>query len=223
MVQEHPLPEDDDEVAGAPGDCTDEVPGPSCGQDLDAQVPSSKGGHGLELLWHWSQGAVQEHSVTCMAWNQVSHITHKFMNDGNIRGITVKAVLVLGQHRFPGCCSRVEGQLASFGSEQVDSLGKLLMHVLCMQAAPCVLAVGHGCKDVRLQGDGHLTLWSLKDSLRPVNSISTPAGITSIAWSKRTPNHIAVGLHSGIIAIYGAMQKQASAPHSNVHLDISAQ
>jgi len=52
VVQEHPLPEEDDEVAGAPGDCTDEVPGPSSGQDLDAQVPSSKGGQGLELLWH---------------------------------------------------------------------------------------------------------------------------------------------------------------------------
>ena len=66
-------------------------------------------------------------------------------------------------------------------------------------------------------------LWSLKDSVRPVNSISTPAGITSIAWSKRTPNHIAVGLHSGIIAIYGARQKQASAPPSAVHLGISTE
>ena len=82
--------------------------------------------------------------------------------------------------------------------------------MLCLQAAPGVLAVGYACRDARQQGEGHFTLWILKDPLRPVNVISTPAGVTSIAWSKRTPIHVAVGLRSGIMAIYDARQQQAN-------------
>lgn len=81
---------------------------------------------------------------------------------------------------------------------------------MCLQAAPCVLAVGHACRDVRQQGMGHITLWTLKDPLRPLHVISTPAGVTSIAWSKRTPVHVAVGLRSGIMAIFDARLEQAT-------------
>ena len=81
---------------------------------------------------------------------------------------------------------------------------------MCLQAAPCVLAVGHACRDVRQQGVGHITLWTLKDPLRPLRVISTPAGVTSIAWSKRTPIHVAVGLRSGIMAVYDARLAQAA-------------
>ena len=83
---------------------------------------------------------------------------------------------------------------------------------MCLQAASCVLAVGHASRDVRQQGEGCITLWTLKDPLRPMNVISTPAGVTSIAWSKRTPVHVAVGLRSGIMAIYDARQQQATTP-----------
>lgn len=80
------------------------------------------------------------------------------------------------------------------------------MHA-CLQAAPCILAVGHSCRDTSAREQGRLTLWSIKDPLQPVNSFSTPAGVTSIAWSKRAPNHIAVGMHSGIVAVYDARQQ----------------
>ena len=81
-----------------------------------------------------------------------------------------------------------------------------------------MLAVGHSCKDVRQQGGGYITLWTLKDPLQPLNVITTPAGITSIAWSKRSPVHLAAGLHSGIMVIYDARQQQVLVPASSAHL-----
>ena len=80
---------------------------------------------------------------------------------------------------------------------------------LCLQAAPCVLAVGHASRDSAHSEQGALALWSLKDPLRPLASFSTPAGVTSVAWSRRTPVHIAVGMRTGIIAIYDTRQDQA--------------
>ena len=80
-----------------------------------------------------------------------------------------------------------------------------------------MLAVGHASRDARQQGEGHITLWTLKDPLQPINVISTPAGVTSIAWSKRTPVHVAVGLRSGIMAVYDARQQQATTPPISVH------
>ena len=80
----------------------------------------------------------------------------------------------------------------------------------CLQAAPCVLAVGHASRDSAHLEQGALALWSLKDPPRPLASFSAPAGVTSVAWSRRTPAHIAVGMRTGIIAIYDARQDQAS-------------
>lgn len=80
------------------------------------------------------------------------------------------------------------------------------------QAASCILAVGHGGRDTTLPDKGCLTLWSLKDPIRPLVSLSTPAGVAGIAWSKRTPNHIAVGMYSGVIAIYDARHQVAPLP-----------
>ena len=57
---------------------------------------------------------------------------------------------------------------------------------------------------------GALALWSLKDPLRPLASFSTPAGVTSLAWSQRTPVRIAAGMRTGIIAIYDARQRASS-------------
>ena len=79
----------------------------------------------------------------------------------------------------------------------------------CLQAAPCVLAVGHASRDSAHSEQGALALWSLKDPLRPLASFSAPAGVTSVAWSRRTPVHIAVGMRTGIVAIYNARQDQA--------------
>ena len=81
---------------------------------------------------------------------------------------------------------------------------------LCSQAAPCVLAVGHASRDSTHSEQGALALWSLKDPLRPLTCFGTLAGVTSLAWSRRTPVHIAVGMRTGIIAIYDVRQDQAS-------------
>ena len=78
-----------------------------------------------------------------------------------------------------------------------------------MQAAPCVLAVGHASRDGAHSEQGALVLWSLKDPLRPLASFRAPAGVTSVAWARRTPVLIAVGMRTGIIAIYDARQDQA--------------
>ena len=79
----------------------------------------------------------------------------------------------------------------------------------CLQAAPCVLSVGQASRDSAQSEQGALALWSLKDPLRPLSSFSAPAGVTSVAWSRRTPVHIAVGMRTGIVAIYNARQDQA--------------
>ena len=79
----------------------------------------------------------------------------------------------------------------------------------CLQAAPCVLAVGHASRDSAHSEQGALALWSLKDPARPLASFCAPAGVTSIAWSRRTRVHLAVGMRTGIIAIYDARQDQA--------------
>ena len=64
-MQEHALPEDDDDLEE----------GPESGHVGEEQPPvASERTAGLSLLWHWPEDRSPGLCITCMAWNPV-HIS----------------------------------------------------------------------------------------------------------------------------------------------------
>ena len=155
------------------------------------------------LQHHSSQGCLAWRSIGWLAmWLPRTPLAECFLHDSLRVAQTFGSLSYQSEHS-----DEVSGDVMRMPDPGLHRSCKM---PACLQAAPCVLAVGHACRDVRQQGEGHIALWTMKDPLRPVNVISTPAGVTSIAWSKRTPIHVAVGLRSGIIAIYDARQQRAN-------------
>ena len=71
-----------------------------------------------------------------------------------------------------------------------------------------VMAVGYGRHEFGTVGGGVVGLWSLKSPTWPLWSWSTPAGVTTLAWSSITGNLLAVGLHDGTLAVYNATARK---------------
>ena len=71
-MQEHALPEDEDESlpdALDAGNAEELASMPS--ESPDMQSATSPSGRGLQVQWRWSLEGHPEQGVTCMAWNQV--------------------------------------------------------------------------------------------------------------------------------------------------------
>jgi len=54
---------------------------------------------------------------------------------------------------------------------------------------------------VRLQGDGLVLFWSLKNPEFPMRALKAPCSVTALAFAKRSPHLLGVGLYDGTVAV----------------------
>eukprot|EP00108_Taenia_solium_P012309 TsM_000156300 transcript=TsM_000156300 gene=TsM_000156300 len=67
-----------------------------------------------------------------------------------------------------------------------------------------ILAVGYGAFEFDRQQSGLVCCWSVKKINYPERLFRTPSGVTSIAWSSKNENLLAVGMFNGVIVIFDA-------------------
>ncbi|XP_071380153.1 dynein axonemal intermediate chain 4, partial [Centroberyx affinis] len=67
---------------------------------------------------------------------------------------------------------------------------------------PDLLAVGYGGFDFRNQKPGLVCCWSLKNTTWPERVFYCESGVTSVDFSDKNPNQLAVGMYDGTVAIY---------------------
>nr|CDS18274.1 WD repeat containing protein 78 [Echinococcus granulosus] len=65
-----------------------------------------------------------------------------------------------------------------------------------------ILAVGYGAFEFDRQQSGLVCCWSVKKINFPERLFCTPSGVTTIAWSSKNENLLAVGMFNGVIAIF---------------------
>ncbi|XP_068197577.1 dynein axonemal intermediate chain 4 [Antennarius striatus] len=87
-----------------------------------------------------------------------------------------------------------------------------------------LLAVGYGEFDSTHQKPGLVCCWSLKNPMWPDRTIYCQSAVTSLDFSSNHPNHLAVGMQDGTIAIYNVQSEDMSCIVSsrkclNRHLD----
>ncbi|KAL5106466.1 Dynein intermediate chain 4 axonemal [Taenia crassiceps] len=67
-----------------------------------------------------------------------------------------------------------------------------------------ILAVGYGAFEFDRQQSGLVCCWSVKKINFPERLFCTPSGVTTIAWSSKNENLLAVGMFNGVIVIFDA-------------------
>jgi len=77
---------------------------------------------------------------------------------------------------------------------------------------PDMLTVAYGEFNFSHQKDGLILFWSLKNPSFPDKMISTPCGVTCIAFSSHHPNLLAAGLYDGTVCIYDVRKKDEEKP-----------
>lgn len=109
----------------------------------------------------------------------------------------------------PPCKTSGLQHLWGFGCEQ--SQGR---NVSCVEWNPLLkdlLVVAYGEFDFTHQKEGLILFWSLKNPSCPDKTLTTPCGVTCIAFSKSNPNLLAAGLYDGTVCIYD-VRKAEDAP-----------
>lgn len=87
-------------------------------------------------------------------------------------------------------------------------------NVSCVEWNPLLkdlLVVAYGEFDFTNQKEGLILFWSLKNPSCPDKVLTTPCGVTCIAFSKSNPNLLAAGLYDGTVCIYD-VRKPEDAP-----------
>ncbi|VDM30335.1 unnamed protein product [Hydatigera taeniaeformis] len=67
-----------------------------------------------------------------------------------------------------------------------------------------ILAVGYGAFEFDRQQSGLVCCWSVKKINFPERLFRTPSGVTTVAWSSKNGNLLAVGMFNGVIVIFDA-------------------
>ena len=70
-----------------------------------------------------------------------------------------------------------------------------------------LLAVGYGALDFNHQGPGLLAFWSLANPTYPLLHFPTTHTVTSVDFSNRNGNLLAVGLYDGTLCVYDVKSK----------------
>lgn len=100
--------------------------------------------------------------------------------------------------------------------------GRSVSCVAFNEANQGILAVGHGHTGF---GQGHLPgmvcCWSIKNPEHPERVYELPCGVTSLAFSARTPNILAVGLVDGTVAMYDVKGESVEALLDCRSLDVA--
>ncbi|NWI08027.1 WDR78 protein, partial [Crypturellus soui] len=76
---------------------------------------------------------------------------------------------------------------------------------------PDLLAVGYGEFDFKEQKNGLVCCWSLKNPMWPERVFHCEHGVTALDFSAVSPNLLAVGMYSGIVAIYNVQSRNNAA------------
>ncbi|XP_042662508.1 dynein axonemal intermediate chain 4 isoform X2 [Tyto alba] len=76
---------------------------------------------------------------------------------------------------------------------------------------PDLLAVGYGAFDFKGQKKGLACCWSLKNPMWPERIFQCEHGVTALDFSAASPNHLAVGMYDGSVAIYNVRSCNAAA------------
>ncbi|NXE51441.1 WDR78 protein, partial [Casuarius casuarius] len=76
---------------------------------------------------------------------------------------------------------------------------------------PDLLAVGYGEFDFKEQKSGLVCCWSLKNPMWPERVFQCEHGVTTLDFSMASPNLLAVGMYSGIVAIYNVRSRNNAA------------
>jgi WD40 repeat protein len=109
----------------------------------------------------------------------------------------------------PACTASGLQYLWKFGCER--SQGR---NVSCVEWNPLLkdmLVVAYGEFEFTNQKEGLILFWSLKNPSCPDKALTTPCGVTCIAFSKSNPNLLAAGLYDGTVSIYD-VRKPEDAP-----------
>ena len=73
-----------------------------------------------------------------------------------------------------------------------------------------VLAVAFGQFEFADQKEGLIVFWSLKNPEYPERTIKNPVGVTSLAFSSKSPHLLAAGCHDGTIYVYDVSKTDGS-------------
>src|SRR5690606_17357091 len=80
-----------------------------------------------------------------------------------------------------------------------------------------ILAVGYGKLDfLEADGPGLVLIWSIRNPEHPERVINTRDPVTSLDFSVRSPNILAVGMYSGVVNVYD-IRREGDTPIESSH------
>ncbi|XP_053687141.1 dynein axonemal intermediate chain 4 [Sabethes cyaneus] len=88
--------------------------------------------------------------------------------------------------------------------KSVETIGKAVASASWCPANGDIVAVAYGIYGFTKFGDrstGYVCVWSIKNPVNPERRYKFPVPVTSVAFSKRTPQLLAIGLYNGTVQI----------------------